>query len=199
MKDELGVDIPPHRLDPTQGLHPRHEAEYLAAREDAIVKNLATAPLAELPAASGSQELTIAEACELYEVSDSTVRRGIRDGKIQATQRQTERGPAWVITAAAMEAAGYAKKELAAPERVEVARATAESQAAEAARVAAEHALQLAQLRADFLERENTRLTSEVAEVRENLRKALDRIPLALPPAQPSRLARLFGRKPKQA
>ena len=157
-----------------------------------------TTPMAELPAASGGQELSIAEACELYEVSDSTIRRGIRDGKIVATQRQTERGPAWVITAAAMEAAGYIRKQLAAPERVEVAKAAAESQAAELARVAAEHALQLAQLRADYLERENARLTSEVAEVRENLRKALDRIPLALPPAQPSRLASLFGRKPKQ-
>jgi hypothetical protein len=197
MKDELGVDIPPHRLDPETALHPKDEAEYLYQRQLAEAAQT-SAPFGELPAASGSQELTIAEACELYEVSDSTVRRGIRDGKIQATQRQTERGPAWVITSAAMEAAGYAKKALAAPERVEVAKATAESQAAEAARVAAEHALQLAQLRADFLERENARLSSEVAEVRENLRKALDRIPLALPPAPPSRLARLFGRKPKQ-
>jgi excisionase family DNA binding protein len=153
-------------------------------------------PIAELPAKAGSQELTIAEACELYAVSDSTVRRGIRDGKIKAEQRATERGPQWVITSAAMEAAGYAKTELSAPERVEVARATLAAEQLERDKAAAELAAALATQRADFLERENARLVAENAEARENLRRALDRIPLALPPAKPSRLRRLFRKQP---
>jgi DNA-binding transcriptional MerR regulator len=153
-------------------------------------------PFGELTTATGTATFTIAEACALFGVSDSTVRRGIREGRIEATQRTTERGPAWAITEAAMTAAGFTKVALNAPERTEVATANLEAEQERLAKVQAEHALEVARMRADFLERENARLTEEVTEVRENLRKALDRIPLALPPAPPAKgLRRLFKRK----
>lgn len=153
-------------------------------------------PMGELTATTGTATFTIAEVCALFGVSDSTVRRGIREGRIAATQRPTERGPAWAITEAAMTAAGFTKAALSAPERTEVAAANLEAEADKLARVQAEHALEVARLRADYLERENARLLSEVTEVRENLRKALDRIPLALPPAPPAKgLRRLLKRK----
>lgn len=152
-------------------------------------------PMGELTAATGTATFTIAEACALFGVSDSTVRRGIREGRIAATQRPTERGPAWIITEAAMTAAGFTKVALNAPERTEVAAANLEAEQDKVARLQAEHALELARMRAEHLERENARLTQEVTEVRENLRKALDRIPLALPPAPPAKgLRRLFKR-----
>ena len=152
-------------------------------------------PFGELTASTGTATLTIAEACALFGVSDSTVRRGIREGRITATQRPTERGMAWVITEAAMTAAGFTKVALNAPERTEVATANLEAERERLAKMQAEHALEVARMRADFLERENARLTVEVTEVRENLRKALDRIPLALPPAPPAKgLRRLLGR-----
>jgi DNA-binding transcriptional MerR regulator len=156
----------------------------------------ATPPIGELTATTGSATFTIAEVCALFGVSDSTVRRGIREGRIAATQKPTERGPAWAITEAAMIAAGFTKAALSAPERTEVAAANLEAEQDKLARVQAEHALEVARLRAEHLERENARLIEEVTEVRENLRKALDRIPLALPPAPPAKgLKRLFKRK----
>lgn len=154
-----------------------------------------TTPFGELTTATGTATFTIAEVCSLFGVSDSTVRRGIKEGRIEATQRSTERGPAWVITEAAMLAAGYAKTALNAPERTEVATANLEAEEVRRQKVEAEHALELARVRSEYLERENARLLQEVTEVRENLRKALDRIPLALPPASPRGFKRLFKRK----
>ncbi len=154
-----------------------------------------TSPL-ELTATSGTATFTIAEVCALFGVSDSTVRRGITSGRIEATQRATERGNAWVITEAAMTAAGYAKTALRAPERTEVATANLEADTIRREKVEAEHALELARVRAEYLERENARLLQEVTEVRDNLRKALDRIPLALPsPPTATGLRRLLKRK----
>jgi hypothetical protein len=153
-------------------------------------------PMGELTTATGTATFTIAEACALFGVSDSTVRRGIKEGRIAATQRTTERGMAWVITEAAMTAAGYAKTALSAPARTEVATANLEADTVRREKVEAEHALELARVRADFLERENARLLAEVTEVRDNLRKALDRIPLALPsPPAATGLRKLFKRK----
>jgi hypothetical protein len=148
----------------------------------------------ELTAASGTQEHTIAEACALYGVSDSTIRRALKEGRLQGTQRNTERGLAWFITSAAMLAAGFTKTPLNAPERVEVAAATLEAETLRREKTEAEHALELARVKVDYLERENARLTAQEAEARDNLRKALERIPLALPPA-PAR--KWWQRKPK--
>jgi len=154
-----------------------------------------TPPL-ELTTSTGTATFTIAEACALFGVSDSTVRRGISAGRIVATQRMTERGLAWVITEAAMSAAGYVKTALNAPARTEVATANLEADTVRREKVEAVHALALARVRSDFLERENARLLQEVTEVRDNLRKALDRIPLALPsPPAATGLRRLFKRK----
>lgn len=155
-------------------------------------------PLGELTTTTGTATFTIAEACTLFGVSDSTIRRAIKEGRLKAEQRPTERGPAYVITEAALLAAGFTKAALNAPERTEVAASNLEAEQARLAKMQAEHALEVARIRSDFLERENARLLAEVTEVRENLKKALDRIPIALPPAPPSRIARLFKRK-KQA
>lgn len=154
-------------------------------------------PIGELTTTTGTATFTIAEVCALFGVSDSTVRRGITSGRIAATQRMTERGNAWVISEAAMSAAGYVKTALNAPARTEVATANLEADTVRREKVEAEHALALARVRSDFLERENARLLQEVTEVRDNLRKALDRIPLALPsPPAATGLRRLFKRKP---
>jgi len=155
-------------------------------------------PIGELTTTTGTATFTIAEACALFGVSDSTIRRAIKEGRLKAEQRPTERGPAYVITEAALLAAGFTKAALNAPERTEVAASNLEAEQARLAKMQAEHALEVARIRSDFLERENARLLAEVTEVRENLKKALDRIPIALPPAPPSRMARLFKRK-KQA
>jgi len=155
-------------------------------------------PIGELTTTTGTATFTIAEACTLFGVSDSTIRRAIKEGRLKAEQRPTERGPAYVISEAALLAAGFTKVALNAPERTEVAASNLEAEQARLAKMQAEHALEVARIRSDFLERENARLLAEVTEVRENLKKALDRIPIALPPAPPSRMARLFKRK-KQA
>jgi hypothetical protein len=149
----------------------------------------------ELTVATGTQEHTIAEVCALFNVSDSTIRRALKEGRIVGVQRTTERGLAWYITEAAMVNAGYVKAVLSPPERTEVATANLEADILRREKVEAEHALELARVRLDYLERENARLAAAELESRENLRKAIERIPLALPPAPPKR--RLFGRQPK--
>jgi hypothetical protein len=137
----------------------------------------------ELTATTGTQEHTIAEVCDLFGTSDSTVRRALKEGRLKGVQRPTERGLAWYITEAAMLAAGFTKTALNAPERTEVATANLEAETLRREKTEAEHALELARVRLDYLERENARLTAQEAEARENLRKAIERIPLALPPA----------------
>ena len=54
-------------------------------------------------------------------------------------------------------------------------------------------------LRAEFAAQENQRLKDEAARANENLRIALTRMPRALPPAPPSIVARVFGKRKGKA
>lgn len=157
-----------------------------------------TTPMGELPAVATGGNLTIAEACTLFGVSDSTIRRAIKKGRLVADQRKTDKGTEYFFTVAALEAAGYRRQ---APNAVQTVEAASASLAVEELRrelTEAKAAAEVAAIRREYLERENARLTSDLDEVKENLRKALDRIPVALPPAPPSLAARLFKRKKGQ-
>jgi excisionase family DNA binding protein len=161
----------------------------------------ATKPL-EL-AAPAPQWVTIAEASALYGISDSTLRRAIRKGRLKAEQVKTERGPEWRFTMQAVEALGYSRKPAEVVPTVEA--VSAAEVKASASALALEEAqrriadlttrLEVNTVRGEFLERENARLTADLEDTKANLRKALDRIPLALPPAKPSVWARMRGRK----
>jgi excisionase family DNA binding protein len=160
-----------------------------------------TTPMGELPAVATGGTLTIAEACALFGVSDSTIRRAIKKGRLVAEHRKTDKGTEYVFTAAALEAAGYRKP---APNAVQVVETSANALALEEARrelAEAKAAAEVAAIRREYLERENARLVADLDEVKENLRKALDRIPVALPPAPPSLASRIFRRNkpPKTA
>lgn len=161
----------------------------------------ATKPL-EL-AAPAPELITIAEASALFGVSDSTLRRAIRKERLKAVQVKTERGPEWRFTVQAVEALGYRRKPAEVAPTVEAVNA-AKVQASASALALEEAERRIADLstrlevntvRSEYLERENARLIADLDEVKGNLRKALDRIPLALPPGKPSLLARIRGKK----
>lgn len=63
-----------------------------------------------------SDELTISEAVQRYEVSRKTVRRRLAEGAIEgARQRPGDHGPEWVFPAASLEALGYGSRAPGAP------------------------------------------------------------------------------------
>lgn len=164
----------------------------------------ATKPLELAPVAQPEAEfITIAEASALFGVSDSTLRRAIRKDRLKAQQVKTERGPEWRFTVQAVEALGYRRKPAeVAPTEEAVAAAKVQASASalaleEAQRRIADLStrLEVNTVRSEYLERENARLVADLEEVKGNLRKALDRIPLALPPGKTSLWARVRRKK----
>lgn len=144
--------------------------------------------------------MSIREAAAAFGVSADTVRRLIKaeqrePGKgLRHTSRPSKRGDEYAIAPADLEALGYARPKAAA-ERVEEARRDLAAEEAARKVAAAETRAEVAALRAQFLEQRTADLEKQLAETSENLRKAIERIPLALPPAPPSLLGRLFGKR----
>lgn len=150
--------------------------------------------------AGGAGLVTIREAADLFGISADTVRRLIKAEQrkagsgLAAVKRPSKRGDEYALAPADLEALGY-KRLIGPAERVEEARRDLVAEEAASKVAAAQARAEVAALRAEFLERENARLSAQLSETSENLRQALARIPLALPPAPPSLLGRLFGRR----
>jgi predicted transcriptional regulator len=143
--------------------------------------------------------MTIREAAAAYGVSPDTIRRDIKAEQqqagtgLKAVMRPSKRGDEYALAPADLEARGY-KRQQSAGERVEEARRDlqAEEMAKELAK--AQGRAEVAALRAEYAEKRAADLERQLTETTANLRLALERVPLALPPGKPGLLRRIFGK-----
>jgi predicted transcriptional regulator len=143
--------------------------------------------------------MTIREAAEAFGVSPDTIRRAIKAEQkqagtgLKAVKRPTKRGDEYAVAPSGLEALGY-KRQQSAGERVEEARR--DLAAEEMARKLADERTkaEVAALRAEYAEKRAADLERQLAETAANLRLALERVPLALPPGKPGLLRRIFGK-----
>jgi len=153
--------------------------------------------------AAPTQWVTIKEAALMFGISADTIRRGIKreqdkegSGLIHEVRRSAK-GSEYFVSSNAIEAAGYKRK---APQlddrtRVEVSTKDLEVEQLRAKVIELANKVEVQTLRADFAAQENQRLKDEAERANENLRIALTRMPRALPPAPPSIVARVFGKR----
>jgi predicted transcriptional regulator len=143
--------------------------------------------------------MTIRQAAEAFGVSPDTIRRAIKAEQkqpgtgLKAVKRPSKRGDEYALYPADLVAFGYKRKQ-SDGERVEEARR--DLQAEEMARKLAEAQgrAEVAAARLEYLEKRAADLERQLAETATNLRLALERVPLALPPAKPGFLRRIFSK-----
>lgn len=133
------------------------------------------------PAADGCEilSMSIAEAAERYGVSDATVRRAIRAGRLPGAWKvPTPKGDQWRVTDAAMLSAGYTPP-VAVAEAATVELAAVEARAADLEAELANARNRIARLEAerDYKAREVELLTASVDDLRAALRKLPDALP----------------------
>lgn len=146
------------------------------------------------PVADGFEvsSMSIAEAAERYGVSDATVRRAIRAGRLPGVWKvPTPKGDQWRVTDAAMFAAGYTVP-VPAAEASAVQLAAVEARAADLEAELANARNRIVRLEAerDYKAREVELLTASVDDLRAALRKLPDALPAPAPPVKRSRWRR---------
>ena len=157
--------------------------------------------------AAPTQWVTIKEAAAMFGISADTIRRGIKREQdkpgsgLAHEVRRSAKGSEYVVSSNAIETAGYKRK---APHlddrtRVEVSTKDLEVEQLRAKVIELANKVEVQTLRAEFAAQENQRLKDEAARANENLRIALTRMPRALPPAPPSIVARVFGKRKGKA
>ena len=142
-------------------------------------------PFGELSPAP-AEALSIGKAAATYGLSTSTLRRLIKRKQLKAELRKGEKGQEYYFLASDLEALGYSKPESRA-EVVQASRTTLELETSHAELAALRARIELLEAQKEGLSKEAALLRETLAETTENLRKAMDRIPLALPPAPPKK------------
>ena len=138
--------------------------------------------------AAPTQWITIKEAAALFGISADTIRRGIKREQDKAGSglahevRRSAKGSEYVVSSNAIEAAGYKRKVQPLDDRTRVEVSTRD--------------LEVEQLRAKNIELANK---DEAARANENLRVLINRMPRALPPAPPSIVEKVFGKRKVKA
>ena len=157
--------------------------------------------------AAPTQWVTIKEAAAMFGISADTIRRGIKREQdkpgsgLAHEVRRSAKGSEYVVSSNAIEAAGYKRK---APQlddrtRVEVSTKDLEVEQLRAKVIELANKVEVQTLRAEFAAQENQRLKDEASRANENLRIALTRMPRALPPAPPSIVEKVFGKRKGKA
>ena len=157
--------------------------------------------------AAPTQWITIKEAAALFGISADTIRRGIKREQDKAGSglahevRRSAKGSEYVVSSNAIEAAGYKRKvqPLDDRTRVEVSTRDLEVEQLRAKNIELANKVEVQTLRAEFAAQENQRLKDEAARANENLRVLITRMPRALPPAPPSIVEKVFGKRKVKA
>lgn len=128
--------------------------------------------------------LTLTEATSRYEVSLSTLRRAIREGRVAgAVLVPGPKGQEYRVPGEALEVLGYRARPGVSTERVRAGRAEAEGETLTSRVKELEAALEVERLRRETAEAKAELLTANL----DDLRTALAKLPAALPPAEKPR------------